>query len=273
MIFTNFVNTDPKFANFVSRALNSRPLIVDIHGGLMSSWVSELSSLMKAWIGASPDRNASVLHRTVAQSQDISYGTIKHAMKGDHEINFAMAIAILKVVVPTKEGRRSFIKRHHPEYLEFSKEILEDDDLEAKGLAPQLSHHEAIYVGKLIKRCVLGISELKSSLGENLYENFLAWLEFYKIGKEKGECVVLTGPWIEFPDLIAAGKIIASSIDQMNPSKHDGDLLQLALGMTSREAARRCWYIQLEAWRQCLEIIKQNPGDDEIMTGNIMKYK
>jgi hypothetical protein len=236
----------------------------------MSNWVSELSSLMKSWIDASADRNVSVLHRMVTQSQDISYGTIKHALKGDHEINVSALLAILKVVVPAVEGRKSFVERHLPEYLEFSREILEDEGNKVK--APALSWLEAQVAIKLIRRCRLNQEGIKYILGERLYSNLIAWLKQWNIGYEDDDLITLCGPWVDFSDPGFTRQVVSSTVDKIDPAKYDGDLLKVALGMTTRETARQCWYIQLEAAQRCAALIKQNPGDHEITTSNILKF-
>ncbi|HET9241537.1 MAG TPA: hypothetical protein VFO10_30000 [Oligoflexus sp.] len=236
----------------------------------MQKWVSELRSLIRSWMDASPDRNVSVLYRMVSKMQDISYGTVKHAAKGDHEINLWSAMAILKVVIPTKDGRKSFIERHHPEYVEFAREFFEDH--EKKGKAPEVSKIEAHVLAKLIKKGSVNLEAAKTMLGDQLYSNLLAWLNYHNVGKEQDDYLILNGPQIDVDNFHAAKQMISAAIDEMDATKYDGDLIKVALGTTSREAARECWYIQEETWRRCHEIIKNNPGDHEILTANIMKF-
>jgi hypothetical protein len=237
----------------------------------MPHWVSELRSLIQSWLGVSPERNISALHRlVVSKGQDVSYGTVKNASTGEHEINVSALLAILKVVLPTVEGRRSFVERHMPEYLDFSREILES--AENRGQLSSLSWLEAQVAIKLIKRLKLNLEGVKSILGERLYSNLISWLKKWNIGREINGYLELSGPWVDFSDPDFSRQVVCSTVDKIDPTKYDGDLLKVALGMTTRDTARQCWFIQLEAAQKCAELIKQNPGDHEITTANMLKF-
>lgn len=238
----------------------------------MADGVEKLSSLMKAWLEASPDRNMSMLHRKISKDFDVSYGTVKHAANGDHEVNFSVVLAILKVVVPTKEGRRSFIEKNYPEFMQFAKEVLEDES-ENEDKKPQpLSDSEARMLAKLMKRKELKRDVVRFVLGDSTYSNFVKWIRYYKLGREDGESIISSGAWVDTIDFPTTKKMVIGAIESMNPGIHDGDLIESIFAMTTKDAATKCWYIQVRAWEDCQQIVKNNSGDHEIMLANIMKY-
>ncbi len=229
----------------------------------------ELSNLIKRWTKESPDRNVSVLHRKVNKIHKCSRNTIGHAAAGDHDISVSIVLAILKVIISTKEERKRFVEKHYSEYLEYAREYFEN---EPSSCVPILSTQEGYVLGMLVKRGSLEIHWVKSFLGESLYDNLLSWLNYFSAGKEKGELLVSPGPLIDIDCPQAAKKIIRANLSAIRPDKNKGDFVGAALGRTTKEAAREVWDLQRETWKKSDEIIRNNPGCHDIMTGNMMKF-
>ncbi len=237
------------------------------------NWTEELSGHIKAWISAVSGRTISSLHRKIERTErfEISYSMVKVAANGGHATNIPTALAILKTVLPTKEARKAFVEKHFIEYLDFAREFFEGDHKEAER-PPSLSGLEARLFSRLMADLTMPIAQAKFFLGPSLYKNFISWLTYFKLGRESGDLLTLSGKSVVVEDFHAVKTIAKSTIDEIEPGKMDGDLLVLANGKASREAAHECWHIGWSAYAKCQEIIRNNPGDHTIVISNVMKF-
>jgi hypothetical protein len=241
--------------------------------GAEMNWIEELSGHIKAWIAAGPGRSITSLYREIQIGEpfEISYGTVKNAASGDHATNFPTALTILKIVLPTKEARKAFVEKHFIDYLDFAREFFEESKSDLQS-PPSLSRIEAHFFSKLLSNQMMPVAQAQLLLGQSLYENFIRWLTYFKLGRVSGDEIVLNGKCVVVEDFEVVKNLTISAIESIDAKVLDGDLLVMANGKVTRKAAKECWHIGRLAYERCEEIIRNNPGDHTIVTANIMKF-